>query len=248
MIITALKTKVYAHKQELFSFITESVPRELMVERVILVITSKIVSIAENRIIVKQTREGTPEYKDEKKRLIESESERYFGETLFGVYLTLTQGILIPSAGIDESNSQDANYILFTKNAYESAQSLCLGLKKYYGLEQFGIIITDSHTTPLRKGVTGIGLAHFGFKATRDLVGQADLYGRTMKMTHVNVLDALSAAAVYEMGETNDACPLAVIADPKAEFTDTQTIKGARDEIQIAPEADLYGSLFLKNL
>jgi uncharacterized integral membrane protein (TIGR00697 family) len=238
--VQAVKTGVYTPDQNLVDFITENLPREWVREKSILAITSKIISLAEKAVVPKLTIDGTPEYKIEKTNLVQKESDRFIGETVYGVSLTVKHGILIPTAGIDESNSEKSEYILFPKDPYSSAEKLWKALKDYYQVKEFGIIITDSHTTPLRKGVTGIGLSHYGFKATRDLVGSPDLFGRVMKMTHVNVLDALSVAAVYEMGETNDACPMAMIYAQNIEFTQSSTAK----EIHIPMEEDLYGKFF----
>ena len=252
MQIKAIQTDTYLHSQDLLHFLVKNLPAASVLEGSILAITSKIVSIAENRLVPKHTQEGTPEetkkYKQEKLALVKQESSRYLGETLFGVHLTVNQGILIPSAGIDESNSEKSEYILFPENPYKSAEKIYRFLVAHFRLKNFGVILTDSHTTPLRKGVTGIGLSHFGFKATRNLVGKPDLFGRSMKMTHVNVLDALSTAAVYLMGETNDSCPLALLHDHQAEFVFDQTPESAFAEIQIPLEEDLYGKFFMDTL
>jgi F420-0:gamma-glutamyl ligase len=237
--VLPIRCEVFRPGASLVPYIVNSVPREKVVERIVVAITSKILSIEEGAIVHRQHPEGTPEQRAEKRKLIEQESERYLGETLYGVSLTVKHGLLIPSAGIDESNSEDGSYILFPKDPYASAKRIHEGLRRAWGLKEFGVLITDSHTQPLRKGVTGIGLSHYGFKATRNLVGQEDLFGREAKMTHVNVLDSLAVAAVYQMGEIAERCPLAVIYGSGAEFVDG----GAASEIEISPEEDLYGHL-----
>ena len=229
--VIPLRTEVFSAGEDLVDFVVRGVPRERVAEKMILAITSKIVSIAEGAL-VPRGEIGKPE-------LIHREAEAYLGETLYGVALTIKHGILIPSAGIDESNSVDGAFILFPKDPYASARRLHAALRKAWGLHDLGIIITDSHTQPLRKGVTGIGLAHWGFKATRDLVGESDLFGREMKMTHVNVLDALAVSAVYGMGEVAERRPLALIYGSGAEFTETSS----QTEIAIPREGDLYGHL-----
>ena len=241
--VTKIKTRIYTADQELVRFIEKAIPEDAALEGTILAITSKIISIAENAVVPKHTVDGTPEYRTEKRALVEKEADVFLGETRFQVSLTIKHGILIPTAGIDESNSEKSEYILFPKNPYESAKKIWLALRAHFRLKNFGILVTDSHTTPLRKGVTGIGLAHYGFKATRDLVGKPDLFGREMKMTHVNVLDALAVAAVYEMGETNDSCPLALIYSRDVEFTESSSLA----EIQIPLDEDLYGKFLQPN-
>ncbi len=197
--------------------------------------TSKIVSLAESAIVPRQ---NVPS----KAELVRAECDEWIANCRYGTALTIKHGILIPAAGIDESNAKDGCYILFPKDPYASARELYLHLKSHYGLKELGVIITDSHTHPLRRGVTGIGLSHYGFKATRNLVGKNDLFGRPLAMTHVNVLDAVSVAAVYVMGESNESSPLAVVEADGVEFTE----KSDASEIRIPPQEDLYSSFYKK--
>lgn len=229
--VVPIRTEVFSVGRDLAEFVVASISRERVSEGMVLAITSKIVSLAEGAVVARSATEKGP--------LIRREAEVFLGETLFGVALTIKHGILIPSAGIDESNSVDDAFILFPKDPYASARRLHAELRVKWGLRDLGIIITDSHTQPLRKGVTGIGLSHWGFRATRDLVGTKDLFGREMKMTHVNVLDALAVSAVYAMGEVAERRPLAVIYGSGAEFTDSTSSA----EIAIPRDEDLYGHL-----
>jgi F420-0:gamma-glutamyl ligase len=233
MEVVALETKIFSLGQDLVDFIVEAVPRERVTEGMVLAVTSKIVSLSE-RAVVRRSESA-------KSALIRREADVFLGETLYGVALTIKHGMLIPSAGIDESNSEAGSYILFPRDPYASARRLHAALRAKWGVHDLGIILTDSHTQPLRKGVAGIGLAHWGFRATRDLVGQTDLFGRAIKMTHVNVLDALAVSAVYAMGEVAERRPLAIVYGSGAEFTETSS----RSEIAISPKDDLYGNLFL---
>jgi F420-0:gamma-glutamyl ligase len=229
--VRPIRTEIFAAGDGLEDFVFRSIPKDLVREGMILAITSKIISLAEGAVV--------PRAGISKGDLIRREADAFLGETLFGVCLTIKHGILIPSAGIDESNSATGDYILFPKDPYASARKLHEGLSRRWDLKQWGIVVTDSHTQPLRKGVTGIGLAHWGFKATRDLIGSPDLFGREAKMTHVNVLDAVAGAAVYRMGEIAERCPLALVYGSRAEFTQSSSAK----EIQISLEEDLYGAL-----
>lgn len=229
--VASFRTGIFSPGEDLAAFILASIPRERAVEGMVLAVTSKIVSLAENAVV--------PRSDVEKSALIRREADAFLGETLYGVALTIKHGILIPSAGIDESNSVNGDFILFPKDPYASARRLHAALREAWGVRDLGILITDSHTQPLRRGVTGIGLAHWGFRATRNLVGTSDLFGREMKMTHVNVLDALAVAAVYAMGEVAERRPLALLYGSGAEFTETSSA----DEIAIPREEDLYGSL-----
>jgi F420-0:gamma-glutamyl ligase len=240
LVVQAIQTRIFHAKEELVPFLIEHIPQGLIADGVIIAITSKLVSIAEGNFASKLENETSPEARAEKKQLVEKEADVFIGETRHHVSLTLKHGLLLPSAGIDESNSESGAFILYPKTPYPSAETIGLAFRKHYGIKNLGIILTDSHSTPLRSGVTGIGLSHFGFKATRSLIGQNDLFGRAIKATQVNVLDALSVAAVFEMGESDDACPIAIISGARGiEFTDSSSPA----EIQISLENDLYFTL-----
>ncbi|MEZ4814252.1 MAG: coenzyme F420-0:L-glutamate ligase [Bdellovibrionota bacterium] len=200
----------------------------------ILAITSKIVSIAEKRVVSKES--------ISKKDLIIQEADRFICETDHDVLLTLKHGILIASAGIDESNAQEGGYILFPEDPYASAKKLYDFLRERSQIKELGVIVTDSHTTPLRKGVVGVALSHWGFHPTRNLVGEEDLFKKCLRMTSVNVLDALAVSAVLVMGESNESQPLAIVNYPGLDFTDRDTAQ----EIKISPNEDLYAPLLSK--
>ena len=225
-----IKTAIYRYGTNLQEFIWKAIHAQLH-EGMIVAVTSKIISIAENELV--------PMAQISKRALIEREADHFLCETSFNVCLTVKHGLVIPSAGIDESNSESGHYILYPKDPYLSAQRLCDFLKQKSGFKKMGVIITDSHTSALRKGVVGVGLSHWGFKAIKNLVGEDDLFGRKIKMTSVNVLDALAVAAVLTMGESSECQPIALLEYGDAEFTEVTSA----DEIKIPLEEDLYGPL-----
>jgi F420-0:gamma-glutamyl ligase len=223
----SIKTSVFRKGDSLNTFL-ENHLASCSLEGKILALTSKIASLAEGRMV---SLKGVT-----KKELIAREADSFLCEGQHGVELTIKHGILIPSAGIDESNSESGDYILYPHDPYQIAQSVCKFLKQKFNLKNFGIILTDSHSAPLRKGVTGIALAHWGFEATASLVGKPDIFNKPLKFTHVNVADSLAALAVLVMGEANECTPLALVSAENIEFTESSS----QTDIQIEPENDLY--------
>ena len=126
--------------------------------------------------------------------------------------LTMKNNILIPTAGIDESNGK-GYYILWPKNPYQSAERIYNLIKEEFKLNNFGLIISDSHCVPLRWGVTGIAMAYYGFYPLRDYRQTKDIFGRFLEITQVNIVDGLSSAAVLMMGEGAEQTPIAIIED-----------------------------------
>lgn len=154
---------------------------------------------------------------------------------------TLKNNIFIPSAGIDESNA-DKHYILWPKNPKQTAKKIYQWFRKKYRLKNLGIIISDSHTIPLRRGVLGISLAHYGFVPLKDYRGQTDLFGRPFAMTQTNIADGLAAAAVLIMGEGAECTPLAIIRDVSwIKFVSKPpTAKKRFSTFEIKTKEDLY--------
>lgn len=232
MMISPIQTSVFHQGDDLVEFIIKHVDAALLHERSILAITSKIVSLAEGCLV--------PLESIDKKSLIKREADVYLGEIGHGVSLTIKHGLLVAAAGIDESNSENGDYIVYPRDPYASAEKLRKGLMKRLGLHELGVILTDSRTGPLRLGVVGVSLSYAGFHPLRNMIGQNDIFGRPLKMTKINLTDSLAAAAVLMMGEAAEKCPLAVIQNPPVEFTDTP----ARSDLEVSPSEDMYLPLY----
>lgn len=211
--ITPLRTEVFRSGEDLAEFIIKQVDPKLWKEELVLAITSKIFSLAENNLVSKN--------KIEKIDLIKKEADHFLGEIGYGVRLTIKNHLLLAAAGIDESNSEHEDYILLPQNPEQSLQELRQQLCRHLGLKNLGLIMTDSRTGPLRYGVVGVSLATAGFEALKNMVGQKDLFGRELAVTQINYADSLAAAAVLTMGEANEQCPLAIIENAPVEFTDS---------------------------
>ena len=208
-------------------------------ERTILAITSKIVSLCEGAFI--------PQNKMDKETLIKQEADLYLPphpQAAHRFYLTLKHSLLIPSAGIDESNSDGAYYILYPRSPFESARKVWGYLRKRDNLQHLGVIITDSHTVPLRRGVRGCALSWCGFEPLKNYVGTRDCFGKALCYTYRNNSDALAAAAVFMMGEGNEQTPFCLIEGLKdILFCNYPPTEQDKQSALISIENDLYGPL-----
>ena len=177
MKIQAIKTRLLnPPKDNLFDAIKKAVKK--IPEKSILCVTSKVVSIWQGRCILNNA------FTD-KDALIIKESEKYVDRKYAPnkwVMHTIKNNLFIPSAGIDESNAR-GYYILWPDNIKATAKKLYLWLKKQYKIKNCGVIITDSHSVPLRRGVVGISLGHYGFPALKDYRGEEDLFGKKLKFS-----------------------------------------------------------------
>jgi coenzyme F420-0:L-glutamate ligase len=228
MIIKPIKTKIFQEGECLIDFIIHSVKN--IPENSVLVVTSKIVALAEGRTAL-----GDGSISKEK--LIRRESDLAM-ETKY-IWLTVKDDMVMASAGIDESNA-NGKFILLPTNSFKAANILRTKLKNKYGIKNLGIIITDSRTMPFRSGVTGVALGYAGFCGIKDYRGKPDIFGRKLKVSQVDVADSLAAAAVLEMGEGNECQPLALIKEPPVIFKD----KINKQELHINLKDDMYGPIF----
>ena len=231
MKVSAIQTSIFSKGMNLIDFILDHCS-SVLEENSILAITSKIISISENRLVNKKA--------INKKQLIQKEGEYYLGETAYDCHLSIHHGLLVPSAGIDESNSEQNQYILYPKEPFSSAEKIARQIKKKLNLKNLGIMITDSRTLPLRQGVVGVALAYYGFSGIKNMVGQKDIFGRELKMTKINIVDALAASAVLIMGEGAEKKPLSVIKEAPVVFIDYND----SSKLSIPITEDLYFPLY----
>lgn len=230
MQVKTFKTRIFKEKENLVSFITHYIKK--VPENSVIVITSKIVALSEGRVVEASGEEA-------RERIIKSESS--FAMKTKYTWLTIKDGMVMSSAGIDESNA-NGKIILLPKDSFATAQALKIVLKKHYKVKNLGILITDSRLFPLRAGIVGAAIGYAGFKGVRDYRGTKDMFGRILKMSRTDVADSLATSAVLEMGEGTERHPLAIIKGATLEFVDRINKK----ELLIDLKEDLYQPFFEK--
>ena len=231
MKVNAIKTRIFKENENLTDFIISHIPK--LKDRTVLAVTSKIVALAEGRVVKLKNRK-------EKERLIRAESEWQL-KVLPGWWLTVRDGTVVVNAGIDDSNA-DWKTILLPKNSFIAAGTIRRQLRTHYKIKNLGIVITDSRTSALREGVTGVALGYAGFKGVKDYRNDTDIFGRKLKVTQTNIADSLATAATVVMGEGGERQPLAILTDAPVQFCE----KVNRKELRIARKYDMYRSLFAR--
>ncbi len=235
MRIEAVKTRILVPPQDdLLAAIRDAL--RAVPEKSVLAVTSKVVSIGEGRCVPKS------EVAD-KDELIKQEADKYLSRDFAPggwVMHTIKNNLFIPSAGIDESNAY-GHYILWPRDVKKICHALRAWVQKEYGVREVGVVITDSHTIPLRRGTMGSSLAHAGFVAIKDYRGKDDLFGRKYVITTLDIADGLAAAAVLAMGEGSEQTPLALITEiPFVEFGSGEKSGKPFSSHEIEEKEDLY--------
>jgi F420-0:gamma-glutamyl ligase len=234
MIVRPIKTdKILPGKQDIYSILDKNITE--LKDGSVVVITSKIIALCENRVV--------PIGQVDKEELIKRESDYFLPATVskYGYHFTITRNTLISVAGIDESNSGGDYYVLWPVDSQKSANDIRHYLMNKLGLKKLGVVVTDSTSMPMRRGTLGIPIGYSGFKSTNNYVGTPDLFGRDFTVSHGGVAIGLAAAGVLAMGEGTEQTPIAVIEDfPLVQFQEQDPTAEELAEFYISPSEDLY--------
>lgn len=236
MIIQPLKTRRVTPGMCSLADLLDEAILELPPKSVIAV-AAKVVALCEGRAV---PMEGT-----DKEELIRQETDLYLpsDSNPYNVTISITRGHLVASGGIDESNGGD-NYVLWPADPQASANMIREHLCKKYGIDEVGVIITDSTTRPFQWGTTGLGIAYSGFAPLKDYRGTNDLFGRPLVFQQNNIMNGLAAAAVVLTGEGDEQTPLAIITDlPSVQFQKRNPNEEELAELGISLEEDLYAPI-----
>jgi len=212
----------------------------------ILVLAESAVATAEGRVVDlesvtpgKKAVELSKLYGNDprKMELIIQESDEILGG-IPGVVVTITKGVLSPSAGIDNSNAPENHVVLLPRNPGKSAVEIREKLMKEYNCS-IAVIIGDSRTQPLRLGCVGIALACAGIEPVEDARGRKDLFGKPLLITRRATADNLVSAAQIIMGEADESTPAVLIRGAPVRF-----IEGSEDIPTIVKDECLYFGCF----
>jgi len=185
----------------------------------VLVVTQKIVSKAEGRIVNPDTVE--PSHMAEMAAAQGTKDARYYEVVLResrrivkmdrGVLVTETHhGLICANAGVDESNVSGGRTVtLLPVDPDASAAALRAAIDQHIGCT-VAVIISDTFGRPWREGQVNVAIGVAGIAPLADYAGQQDEYGYTMRATLIGVADELASAAELVMGKI-DAVPVAVI-------------------------------------
>jgi len=237
MEVRGLKSALITEEDDILDVIEKALKKqqESLKEKDIFVITSKVLAVCQGMITsVKHTQYKEGDFKD----LIRNEAGGEIFPTNY-CYITLKDGHLIPNAGIDKSNIPKGKVVLWPKNIAKEARRIQGVLRKKHNLQNLGVIISDSTCAPLRPGVHGISIGHYGFEGVEDCRKNKDLYGNEIRVTRKALADNLATAAAIIMGETDESIPFVIISDAPANFMN----KPDKKEI-IALEDDLFYGMY----
>jgi coenzyme F420-0:L-glutamate ligase / coenzyme F420-1:gamma-L-glutamate ligase len=196
----------------------------------VLVITQKIVSKAEGRLVPID-----PDDPAAKVALVEQESVRILRRRGDLIISETRHGFICANAGIDLSNVAVGTAALLPEDSDRSARRIRAGLRALLGVD-VGVIISDTFGRTWRRGVTDVAIGCAGVAAVVDLRGTPDANGRDLVATEVCVADELASAAELVMGKDR-GIPAAIVRGVPPEWLRRASVQA---EIVRPPEEDLF--------
>jgi len=249
MKILPIHTPTLKENNNLIEILSKNTPFE---ENDILVISSKAITTVEGTRIDLTKITVTPEAKEWAKRsgrsaafrqAVLDETERLHGRVAGGSSIAmLTElkpdnmkgALLVPNAGLDQSNVPDGFAIGWPLDPVASARTLRDHLQKKIG-KRLAVVVSDSCCRPRRWGVTAFALVACGLDPLSSQIGRKDIFGRPLTMTVEAVADQLATAANAVMGNADQSIPAAIIREHGLILSDFEGwVPG------IEPEEDLF--------
>jgi coenzyme F420-0:L-glutamate ligase/coenzyme F420-1:gamma-L-glutamate ligase len=164
----------------------------------ILVITSKVVSKAEGRVIV-----------GDRESAIDAETVRVVARRGATRISQTRHGLVLAAAGVDESNTEPGTVVLLPLDPDGSARRLRAAISEHCAARA-GVVITDTMGRPWRAGQTDTAIGAAGLVPLRDHRGQTDTFGNLLEVTVAAVADEIAAAADLVKQKTTQI-PVAIV-------------------------------------
>ncbi|BAG21329.1 conserved hypothetical protein [Streptomyces griseus subsp. griseus NBRC 13350] len=170
-----------------------------LVDGDILLVTSKIVSKAEGRVVRAADREAA----------IDAETVRVVARRGPLRIVENRQGLVMAAAGVDASNTPAGTVLLLPEDSDASARAIRDGLRDALGV-RVGVVVTDTFGRPWRNGLTDVAIGAAGVRVLDDLRGGTDAYGNPLSATVVATADELASAGDLVKGKA-EGLPVAVV-------------------------------------
>jgi coenzyme F420-0:L-glutamate ligase/coenzyme F420-1:gamma-L-glutamate ligase len=213
----------------------------------VLVVTQKVVSKAEGRLVDLGSVEPRPEAvafaerwgRDARQVEVVFRESAEIVRMARGVIVARTRhGFVCANAGVDASNVPANTVTLLPDDPDGTARQLQEALSERFGVP-LGIVVSDSFGRPWRLGIIDVAIGVAGFAALVDLRGEPDAEGRIMRTTVIAVADEIASAADLASGKTSNR-PVVIVRGarlPPEPADESQ--RGAR-AIVMAREQELF--------
>jgi coenzyme F420-0:L-glutamate ligase/coenzyme F420-1:gamma-L-glutamate ligase len=159
----------------------------------VVVVTSKIVSKAEGRLVV-----------TDRESAIDAETVRVVAQRGSTRIVETRHGFVLAAAGVDASNVPPGQVALLPEDPDRSAGRIRAGLRRRRGVT-VAVVVTDTFGRPWRDGLTDVAIGAAGISVLDDHRGRVDPHGHPLEMTVTAVGDEVAAAAELVKGKLGGA-------------------------------------------
>ncbi|MFJ8957195.1 coenzyme F420-0:L-glutamate ligase [Streptomyces sp. NPDC102381] len=193
-----------------------------LVDGDVLLVTSKIVSKAEGRVMLADDREAA----------IDAETVRVVARRGTLRIVENKLGLVMAAAGVDASNTPAGTVLLLPEDPDASAAAIRDGVRDALGVD-VGVVVTDTFGRPWRNGLTDVAIGAAGVRVLDDLRGGTDAYGNPLSATVVATADELAAAGDLVKGKAG-GLPVAVVRGLDATAAEGEQSGSARELVRVA--------------
>lgn len=162
----------------------------------VLVVTSKVVSKAEGRVVHGRDRD----------EVIDAETvevvSQWSGPNGRTVISRTRHGLVLAAAGVDASNTEPGTLVLLPDDPDASARRLRAAVRHALGVG-IAVVVSDTMGRAWRVGQTDAAIGAAGVRVLDDLRGTTDAYGNDLSVTERAVADEIAGAAELVAGKTS---------------------------------------------
>jgi coenzyme F420-0:L-glutamate ligase/coenzyme F420-1:gamma-L-glutamate ligase len=250
LLVIPIKTEIVKKSFDLMAFLDKYLSSYSLSEGDVLVVSSKIVSISDGRLIPLQDIQVSEIAKalsnefsvDERfTEVVLREADLIIGG-VSKVITTIKNNILVAYGGADRSNVPNDCVVVWPENPPLTADLIRKHIYDIYQVE-IGVIISDSQVVPLRAGTYGVAIGIAGFVGMFDRRGESDLFGKSMVVTRWNIADNLASSANLVMGETSEQIPIVLIKDAPIHLIDKDPVELTNDLSMDPDECLIFGCM-----
>ncbi|MGI8642795.1 MAG: coenzyme F420-0:L-glutamate ligase [Thermomicrobiales bacterium] len=210
----------------------------------VVVVTHKIVSKAEGRLVDLRTVEPSARAqafadqwgKDPRQVEVVLNQAKRISRMERGIIIAETfHGFVCANAGVDASNVAAETVCLLPEDPDRSAAAIRCALGDRFGTAP-GVIVSASFGRSWRNGITNVAIGVAGLAPLADYRGQHDAAGYELRASVLAVADELAGAAELVMHKL-DARPVALI---RGYVPPTGAPHGTGQDLVMGPDRDLY--------
>lgn len=164
----------------------------------VVVVTSKVVSKAEGRVVT-----------GSKATALAGETDRIVARRGETAIVRTRHGLVMAGAGIDASNTAPGTLVLLPEHPDRSARELRSRIRELSGVD-VAVVVSDTSGRAWRTGQTDIAVGAAGLRVLDDHAGRTDGYGNTLAVTVPALADEVAGAGDLAKGKLS-MTPVAVL-------------------------------------